>query len=73
MAIRITHDVVEVKRRGDANVRITHAVTEAMREGDPNVRITHAVVEIMRKTDAPISAQRTSMFLVFDNGPLMTF
>ena len=52
MAIRITHDVVEVKRRGDANVRITHAVTEAMREGDPNVRITHAIIEVLRLSEA---------------------
>ena len=31
MAIRITHDVIEVLRKGDPRARITHAVVEVLR------------------------------------------
>ena len=65
MAIRITHDVVEALRGGDPDVRITHNVVKVLRAGDPDVRITHNVIEVLRGTETPISAQRTSMFLVF--------
>jgi len=64
MAVRITHTIREVIRKGDPQVRITHAMREILRDGIPKARITHAVREILRAAEAESSTINSSFFLV---------
>jgi len=65
--IRLSTISIEALRDGAHNARLSTISMETLRDGIHSTRLSTIAIEVLRDVEAPISAQRTSMFLVFPN------